>query len=318
MKNIGIKREIGIVLKQLRNGKGLSQTLLANLINCSKMTIIRIENGERLPQPYTLHQMLSALDISHEDFDALLNGTNMLQFNQDFAHIWDVCFAGDYKTMSDMLNELKTKEYCNVERLDIAQALLLCDSIILASNEKYNESLDVLYSALQKTTSKNLIKQNAINCAKVKKSTFSMNEYRILKEIANVKADLGEKQEAIKIFEALMVSLESETANYEIKKKLLPSIYFNMSCILLDDELYTKAFDVIEKGLQFSKITKEFKVIGELIWNKGRVLYNTNNIEQATVLFQQSYIHFVNCEDDMTAKRLKKVAKEKYNITIDN
>lgn len=55
--------EIGGSIKAARHRKGLSQQRLSEMTGVSKMTILRIENGDNLPNIDTLVKLMDALDL---------------------------------------------------------------------------------------------------------------------------------------------------------------------------------------------------------------------------------------------------------------
>ncbi|MCL2571019.1 MAG: helix-turn-helix transcriptional regulator [Defluviitaleaceae bacterium] len=56
---------IGQKIKQVRVSKGLTQSNVANALNKSEMTIVRIEHGQTIPNAETLTKIKDILDIQH-------------------------------------------------------------------------------------------------------------------------------------------------------------------------------------------------------------------------------------------------------------
>lgn len=63
-----IKQKIGIRVKELRTLKSLSQEVVANTADMERSFITHIENGRRNISVETLQRILSALEISFQDF----------------------------------------------------------------------------------------------------------------------------------------------------------------------------------------------------------------------------------------------------------
>lgn len=72
MKIGGINMKTGLLIKELRIKKGLTQEELADLTELSVRTIQRIENGEVDPRAYTLQMIAKALDV---DFSLFVENT---------------------------------------------------------------------------------------------------------------------------------------------------------------------------------------------------------------------------------------------------
>lgn len=64
----GNKMKTGLLIKELRIKKGLTQEELAELTELSARTIQRIENGEVDPRAYTLQMIAKALDVDFSLF----------------------------------------------------------------------------------------------------------------------------------------------------------------------------------------------------------------------------------------------------------
>ncbi|MEC5165064.1 transcriptional regulator with XRE-family HTH domain [Flavobacterium sp. PL11] len=79
--------ELGKILTNLRNEKGLTQEELVEKCNISVRTIQRIEAGEVTPRSYTIKTILVALDQNLEtikDFFSLDNSSPLSVSKQDF------------------------------------------------------------------------------------------------------------------------------------------------------------------------------------------------------------------------------------------
>jgi transcriptional regulator with XRE-family HTH domain len=68
MKIGGNNMKTGLLIKELRTKKGLTQEELADLTELSVRTIQRIENGEVDPRAYTLQMISKALDVDFSLF----------------------------------------------------------------------------------------------------------------------------------------------------------------------------------------------------------------------------------------------------------
>lgn len=64
--------KLGKALREIRMKKKASQTLIANRAATDRFVISKIENGERLPSSYMLYKLLKGLEISADDFFAIL------------------------------------------------------------------------------------------------------------------------------------------------------------------------------------------------------------------------------------------------------
>lgn len=56
-------KQLGLVLRQRRSARGLTQTQLADLVGTGQKTISKIENGNPATRMDTLFSILAALDL---------------------------------------------------------------------------------------------------------------------------------------------------------------------------------------------------------------------------------------------------------------
>ena len=321
MDNNPYHMKLGSIFKTLREGKKLTLAQLSgegtDFKICSAKTITRLEQNGRIPNSGILHKLLSVLDVTVEEFEAMAFGGNMKKFNDDFVRIWAVGYDSNYDKMDEMLKTLRKQVYCDESIPTISQAIQLCKGTLLYEASKKLQAASVVLTNALKATAPNVVNNDNNLCLnKIRKQTFSMNEYRIIKTLACIMDDLGERSGAIKLFDTIITSLEREATSYEMRKKLLPTSYFNLSNMLLEDRLYLQALEVAERGLNFCFETKEYKEDGKLHWNKGRAYHGLNDLEQSNLFFQKSHDIFVSRNDTSTAQRLKETALTKYKTTI--
>jgi len=308
----------GETFKRIRRQKGFSIEALSEASAVSVSTIKRLESGKYEPQLFNLRRLLSTLGATLEDLFQLMHGVDIEMFNADFARIFDAGFKRDVQKMSELFDELKTKPYCNPQIPFIKQALLLIEAnISTKNNSNYNAHLALYYEALSITMPSKIFNDSSeLIYEDIVRYKLSMNEYRILKGISNSYSRLGDIQKAINTYEMILLSLESDNANYEIKKKQLPTTYFNLSNLLLDDRQCVKALEIIDKGIDFCLSTAELKVISHLRWNKGRALFYLGETKLATDFFQTAYSQCKDVEDESMLSTLRKSAETEYFILL--
>ena len=312
--------KIGLLIKQLRKQKNLSQRALCRSEEiCTVRHLRKIENKGVTPTQYVLNQLLSVLGVDVIEFQAMLYGTDLRQFNSDFDELWEIGFSGDDEAYMQKLEELKRKSHCDLSIPAIKQTIMLCDANELSKiHKEHDAGLDMLYKALRITAPNILYKNNAVNYDKLSERILTMNEYRIIKLIAVVKTKLNQQQEALNIGKAIVASLENNAISFDIQRKLLPSNYFNLSYDLLDEKDYISALHIVDKALKFCNDTNNYKILGKLRYNKARALHGMGDIEQSRIFFVESYNTFKIIRDHKNAEDTKKFAKEKYNISIND
>lgn len=313
--------KVGSLIKKLREEKKLSQLELAELLPggyiCTREHLGRIERGEKEPTPHIINKLIAALGLSDAEFYNMLHGTDMTKFENDFSQIWITGFKGDWQTSEKMLHELKSKDYCNMQVPAIAQAILLCEATILSGlHKRYKEAIDTLHRALQKTIAKDLFINGKPDYKFIRQHSFSINEYRILKHYEAMKIRTNKLTEAIDISKAIIASLENEETDFITQRKLLPTSYHNLSTSLIKTNVYEEALELAEKGIKLCHKIKKFSTLGHHQYNVAAALHGMGNIEQARLMFQQSYDTHINQGDYETAESERKEMMGQYGIDI--
>ena len=318
--NDDYRKAVGATIRKLRKEKGLSRDALAGPTNetyiCSKDHLGRIERGEYAVSTPMLLRLLSVLGVSIGDFYTMVYGTDVRQFNKEFELVWELGAAKNYQTFNDRLNELKQKDYCNPNVPAIAQALYLCEGAVQYSLHKnYEASLNALYSGLR-ITYPHIVGNGTVNCTKLSKTVFNMNEHRILSMILCILADMGEINHSIEISKAVITSLENPATDRDVQKKVLPLTCYNISDTLIDMDRYEEAAEFAKRGIEFCIAAQNFTHIALLYYNCGKAIYSIGNKEQATILFQQAHDTFKAHGNTESAEFGKKTVKDKYGISL--
>ena len=77
-----IKMKLGGKIKKFREGKGLSQTQLADMVDSSQGNISSLESDKTIPSSFLLSRIAKALDL---DIKELLSEGSVIQNNYDHA-----------------------------------------------------------------------------------------------------------------------------------------------------------------------------------------------------------------------------------------
>ena len=313
-----LNTNIARVIKQLRHEKKLTQKDLSEKSGISLSTIERIERGTHIPQSVNLKIILDSMSTSLEDFFSLVNGTNMALFNSDIAQILDASLERNYSEVNRLVAILRTKPYCNIDIPLVEQTMLMLEGNFLSTqNNDYQSALETYFKAFTITINpKLLLTPNKLDYKYIADYKFTMNEYSILKGIANSIDNMGETEKAIDLYLLVLQSLESNSTDYEIKKVQLPVFYFNISNMFNKLEQYSQSFEMSNKGIDFSKKSKNLRFISHLRWNKGKSLFYLGNKEEATKSFEASYEGFKDISHNNFLLELSSIAKNQYDILL--
>ena len=307
---------IGTALAHFRKQKGYTQQVLADISTVSKATIARAESGVSDPRQDNLKLLLEALEVTSVEFENYRQGLDHNSFNEVFNQAWDIASSGNMPLLKEKILEIKADTRFSMDTPSVAQGVLLLESIVLKEADKrYKDSISKLHQALE-ITAPVLVKNNDIVTRNIKAKPYGLQEYRILKQISVVLSEMKRDKETMAIELAVLESLEHIRTPYSIKKKLLPSSYFNLSNDLLHIEDYNAALEVINHGLDFCKSTGEIKFIGQLLSNKGLCLCELESLEIAIPFLKSGYQTLLLHDRIQQAARLQTSLLEDYNLDI--
>jgi len=318
MKHAELDIMTGKLIKEIRLEQGLTRKMLCEMSidMCTADHLGKIENGKTGLNTRTLYPILNNLNTRIDEFYIRLYGQGIQECINDFNIAWDLAYEKGYQVLSTFLDELKSKDY-DMSIPIIKQIVLLCDGIIHKNVLKeHHKAYEIMMKALLLTSLPNIFHNKSIIPKHIATNSFSINEYRILISMANLKSKMGSIKKATNILSAICSSLERKTTKHDVRKKLTPIVYFNLSNRLISMKSYAKAFDIADKGISFCLNKNEFKELGFFHVNKARALYYMDRIEEATRCFENSLEIFKMQEKFACIERVENAIMSEYPLCI--
>ena len=102
-----MNHNIGILIKELRQAKHISQSCLCENI-CSKEYISKIENGHKIPSDKMLKDIFNKLGENISTFYPMLSIAELIEFNADKKQIDDYLVKHEIDNCMRYLDELST------------------------------------------------------------------------------------------------------------------------------------------------------------------------------------------------------------------
>ena len=331
MKTDEYKQKLGKALLSLREQRNLTQEKLIELGEkfgiCSLRQYNRIERGLCDTTPRILNAILQTFSVSLDEVTRLIYGQEYLNFQNHFTSIWSLLYANKDKEAITLLEALKNEAYYDSSKPVFAQAVKMCEGIITGKHHgKLNIALSTLVEALSLTCpaaifiAKNSKHKQKINYEFLSERIFSINEYRILMAICITQHKLTQTTEAKNILLAMRISLKKCNVEADIRNKILPNVYFNLSNLLLDDDSnaidYETALFYCEEGVEFCQHVKSYKTLGHLYCNMGRANYYIGNSHQTRKYFKMSHETFLLHGEVEIAEYIKAVIKNEYDVDV--
>ena len=261
--------------------------------------------------------LLKALQTSLAEFEERVYGIDTRQFDADFSKIWNQFFNGSYEKGEDLYKTLLDKPYCVLSKPAIRQATMLIETRLLSEVKKDfaqalqvgKEALGITDKDLQDATGNIILENIAIK-------TYTLAEYRLLFQIAVATDRTGDASTASSIYQALVDALDDESKNYNIRKKLLPAMFANLSSHLFKQERYDELYHYSKRGLAFCADVNEHKAEGCLLNFHAIALQESGRPTEALPLFKKPCAVFAHRGDLKRYQQVKDGVRERYNIDL--
>ena len=311
----------GNIIKQRRKQLKIAQDKLVELGRKGKICDVKhlreIEKGRAYPSPYILDELLYALSFTMEDFTSRVYGDDWLEFQNSSDEVSRLFFDEKYKEARIKFNELKNSPHYDPDNPLMKQAMCFYEGVLFSGIEKDNDkSMAILLEALCMTYPALINKSGDIDCIELSSNVLSRREYSILNSIATVKSKMKQHSAAIDIYKALKISMSTKKIDSRICQRKLPTIYFNLSNLLLKECRYQEAFEVCEEGIVYIYEVSNYKVLGEMLCNKGRAFHYMGDSANALIYFKKSYDLFILHGKPENAEFLKQALATDYNVFI--
>jgi transcriptional regulator with XRE-family HTH domain len=268
-----LKSEIGSKLKLIRKQKGLTQQQLADGI-CTQAMISHFEKGESIPSSVVLYELADRLSIDINEFFTDLKPSTKLLDNHNHIHqlIRKLVSQHDYPSVKILVEaELEKKFNLSSEELvflywhkgiceweiskDALSALTLFEKALKIPLDS-NSTLPISIR-----NSRAIIHFNQSNY------TLALEEYeRCLNLIKEIK---------------------------DVDTSIVKKVYFGLSRVHLYNGQYELALLYCESAIQLAIQQESLYLLGELLFQKGRIYIKTNDwyhgkfaLTQAKTIFE--------------------------------
>jgi DNA-binding XRE family transcriptional regulator len=304
------------LIKELRNGKGLTQTQLAEGI-CSRQTITAIEKGERKPDWYTFSLIMRKLDINpHQYFASVANEDEVYVFNE--AVKWQPLFG----TMDNEAIKAAIKKADNDKRF------------ASGTGKRYLLSLKrAFYSSKGPYQNLDLSNQYALEDLKIGRPDFDIekitdyyltsNEVQAIADLLNNYGYAGDYDKAITLRMKLIENYEQRNQLVEhIARTLYISEILNLTYNLYEAKRYGECIEWADKGLAFAlgdifTVSRYMRVLK----NKAKAQIRLGQKEEGDLLMKR-YLFFAygvgeNGDANVSYEVTKKDFEENFRYRLD-
>lgn len=230
---------LGGYIRQQRRNRGMTQEQLCEGI-CDTVTLSRIENGKQTPSRARLSALLERLGLPMDRIFVLLTQQEQALESLE-KEIIDCNIRHDTAAGLKLLRELEATAEADDP---LTQQLILRSKALLGQEDgSYTpeEQLEMLLQAIRLTNPRFQVYQ-------IKSFLYSLNEVKVLNQIANTYSNLGQHDQALAIFSQLLDYIQSHFQSIPQSSGHLSLVAFNYALELATCKRYEDAIAMAELG----------------------------------------------------------------------
>lgn len=309
--------KFGTYIKKRRKELGISQEDLCEGL-CSVSTLSRLENNQQTPSRSLARQLLERLGLPKNRFIALWDQQSISaealvrEIRNDIVHY---CRLREEERI-DVYNEIQEKLIELEEIVDLddrsAQQFILANRAFLggfAGLYTVHEKLSIQLKAIRLTCPK-------FDPDNFRTGHYSMDEIRLINQIAQTLSELGERKKAIDIYYQLIWNIEKnnkELAGYASQFCL---VSHNYAIILTLEKRYADAIDIAEKGRKFCLLYGKYQFLPGFLTIQAECAYFLGETEKSKRLYFQAYYIYEAFEYEANQEIVKRELKDYLNAEI--
>lgn len=275
---------IGEVIRKRRMELGLKQYELCEGI-CEPVTMSRLETGKQTPSYNKLKTIFQRLGLPDDQCYMLLSKNEML--------------ISDLQTEITSCNVLKDPErgLPKIEELEkivepddtLTRQFILRSKASLGKKENgqivsytLNEKLDILFEAIRLTTPN-------FDIDAIYEGLYSIDEIKVINQIAHVYSDFGENKKAIDIYYQLLKYIKKHFQNILQSSGVLPLVAFNYARELVLIGHYAEAVEIAETGWQACVQYGQYYTLPATIALIAECYHFLEEDDKSKIFYRQAY-----------------------------
>lgn len=309
---------LGAYMKERRQALGLTQTEVCEGI-CETMTLSRLESGSQTPAYNRIVAMLQRLGLPDDRFIALLNKneleTDMLkneiiacniQFEEQVGQARQLAFEKGMEKLAELEAILEKDD-------QITRQFILRSKVILGKPEggySLDEQREMLLEAIRLTVPR-------FDLEEIDRSLYSLDEIKIIIQIANVYSLLGQHRKAVDILSQLLKYIQKHCSNLTQSASHLPFAAHNYALELALCGRYEEAIEIARLGWNSCVKFAHYQHFPGLIHIMAECYHFLGNDEKALRLFYQAYYIYEAIDNTVNLEQLKASLHEYYDLDFD-
>lgn len=298
---------IGEIIRQKRTELGLKQCQLCEGI-CEPTTMSRIESGKQMPGLNTLKNLLQRLGLSDERYYALVSKNEM-----QIADLQtEIVSANVFKDPQRGLPKIAELEELADPDDHLLHQFILRSKASLGKREdgqivaySLDEKLDMLFKAIRLTVPN-------FDIDAIADGLYSIDEAKVINQIATVYSNHGENQKAIHIYDQLLQYIKKHFQNILQSGGLLPLVAFNYARELDLIGRYTDAIEIAETGWKACTQYGQYRYLAPTIAIIAECNHFLGDDSKSKEYYRQSYYIYKAVDDERGARVITAEAKKYF------
>lgn len=297
---------IGEVLKRERLAQGVTQEALAENI-CSTSWLSKIESGVKTPTPQVFELLMSRLGKNVSQYVVFKSDREMELSN--LKQKIDACYRT--QKIIEGREVLKKYEELRDEKNPVDMQYEMLSKVLFYEGEmSLDEEKELLLKALNLTLPD-------FNENHIVDYLLSAEEIIIINSLSGLLERKKDFVHAIELLKKLLAYLERPKFDAEEKKKIYPTVAFNIATLSGYIGSYSEGIYYAEKGIDFSIEYNVLRTLPKLLYTKGCSLADLGSKEEGHRFLTQAYHLFNVVKMQERGFRLKERAKKDWELDID-
>ena len=292
-----MKHKLSQVVIQKRKELDLTQEGLAELTGLSRSTIARVERGEiENKDSYTLNTIRVALGLSLEVIAISIDTQTKTRMENELFELVKHVFSKDYQAADSGLEMFKEKYGAYKGQPYYDQIILFAESLVFVHQDirqtglnKAVKGIKISHPDIFLTKQKSKV-NNSLDYQYIGMRAFSLIEYGLIKAIGDALFTQRKYSQAIKVYEAVLISLKKPIVDQSITTKLYSVICRNTANALHKLNQNEQALTYIQQGVTYCKDSGNIRSLPSLYQLGSAICLALNDSETAAIYQQKQQV----------------------------
>ncbi len=306
-----IEIHIGEIIRQRRLELNLTQEELCQGI-CEPCTMSRIETGVQNPTRSKLDALMQRLGLPGKKYYALMS-QHELEIEELKTKIIAANVQKDYDMSLNLLEQLESivDPEDHIQHQFAIRTKALCGHKVNGILTPYSpaERIDLLLQAIRLTVP-------SFDIEEINTHLYSVNDIKIINQLATSYFDNGEVDIALDIYYQLMKYLKKRGGVFFDNIVLSPLITCNYARALFLNGRYQEAIKIADYGLQDCIRYGKTEKLPSLLYYIGEAHRCLGNLEIAVERYKESFYTYRAMNDIVNAEILRNEVLEKMNLHL--